>query len=51
MTWWQALLAVAGGVLLLWLSLILVLWLSSRDRVRLGTRYAYFLTSFDSWRR
>jgi uncharacterized membrane protein YkvA (DUF1232 family) len=36
--WWQVLLAVAGGILVLWVALVAVLWWSSRkqpDRARL----------------
>jgi uncharacterized membrane protein YkvA (DUF1232 family) len=33
--WWQLVLAVAGGLVLLWVVLLVVLWLSARDEVGL----------------
>lgn len=33
-TWWSALVAIGGGLLLLWLGLLLALWLGRPDEVR-----------------
>jgi uncharacterized membrane protein YkvA (DUF1232 family) len=32
MNWWQALVAVGGGLLLLWLALLTTLWITRRNR-------------------